>query len=64
MKSMIRVTRLPSPSVAAQSLPSNLKKKRWKPLKGAWIGKVEIVGDIVGFETTHLWDALRKGQEI
>lgn len=41
-----------------------LKKKRWKPLKGAWIGKVEIVGDIVGFETTHLWDALRKEQEI
>ena len=41
-----------------------LKKKRWKPLKGAWIGKIEIVGDIVGFETTHLWDALRKEQEI
>ena len=25
-----------------------------------WIGKVEIVGDIVNLDTTDLWDALRK----
>ena len=27
---------------------------------GSLIGKVEIVGDIVHFDTTDLWDALRK----
>ncbi len=36
-----------------------VKKKSWKSPKGAWIGKVEIVGDIVNFDTSHLWDALR-----
>jgi antitoxin (DNA-binding transcriptional repressor) of toxin-antitoxin stability system len=36
-----------------------VKKKSWKSLKGAWIGKVKIVGDIVEFDTTHLWDACR-----
>ena len=35
-------------------------KKVWKSPKGAWIGKVKIVGDIVEFDTTRLWDALRK----
>lgn len=38
-----------------------VKKKLWKSPKGAWIGKVKIVGDIVEFDTTHLWHALRKG---
>ena len=37
-----------------------IKKKQWKSPKGAWAGKVEIVGDIVNFDTSHLWDALRK----
>ena len=37
-----------------------VKKKSWKSLKGAWTGKVEITGDIVNFETTDLWDALRR----
>ena len=36
-----------------------VKNESWKSLKGAWTGKVEIAGDIVNFETTHLWDALR-----
>jgi hypothetical protein len=38
-----------------------VKKKSWKSPKGAWIGKVKIVGDIVEFDTTHLWHALRNG---
>ena len=37
-----------------------IKKKPWKSSKGAWIGKVEIVGDIVGFDTIPFWDALRE----
>jgi hypothetical protein len=36
-----------------------VKKKSWKSPKGAWIGKVKIVGGIVEFDTTHLWDACR-----
>jgi prevent-host-death family protein len=37
-----------------------MKKRPWKSPKGAWVGKVKIVGDIVNFDTSHLWDALRK----
>jgi len=37
-----------------------LRRRPWKSPRGAWIGKVEIVGDIVGFDTSHLWDALRR----
>jgi prevent-host-death family protein len=40
-----------------------VKRKPWKSLKGAWIGKVEIVGDILNFESSDLWDALRKDWE-
>jgi hypothetical protein len=38
----------------------SVKKKRWKSPKGAWIGKVKIVGNIVEFDATSLWDAFRK----
>jgi prevent-host-death family protein len=38
-----------------------LKKKPWKSLKGAWIGKIEIAGDIVNLDTPPLWNALRQG---
>ena len=38
-----------------------VKKKAWKSPKGAWVGKVEIIGDIVEFSSARLWDALRKG---
>ena len=31
-----------------------------KSPKGAWIGKVEILGDIVRLDTTRYWEALRK----
>ena len=37
-----------------------VKKTRWKSPEGAWIGKVEIVGDIVNFDSSDLWDALQK----
>jgi prevent-host-death family protein len=36
------------------------KRKPFKSLKGAWAGKVEVVGDIVNFDTSHLWDVLRE----
>jgi hypothetical protein len=26
-------------------------------------GKLEITGDIVNFDTSHLWDAVRKDRE-
>ncbi|HTA71846.1 MAG TPA: type II toxin-antitoxin system Phd/YefM family antitoxin [Bryobacteraceae bacterium] len=35
-----------------------VKKRSWKSPKGAWIGKVKIVGDIVEFDTARFWDAL------
>jgi prevent-host-death family protein len=37
-----------------------IRKKPWKSPKGAWIGKVQIVGDIVNFDTSNLWNSLRK----
>jgi prevent-host-death family protein len=40
-----------------------VKKKPWKSPMGDWIGKVEIVGDIVNFDSSDLWDALRKDRE-
>jgi hypothetical protein len=39
--------------------PRPSKKKHRRSPKGAWIGKVEIVGNIVEFDTTALWEALR-----
>ena len=32
------------------------KKKGHKSLRGAWVGKIEIVGDIVNEDTSHLWE--------
>ena len=37
--------------------------KRPKSPKGAWVGKVRIVGDIVRFDTTPYWEVLRKDRE-
>lgn len=36
------------------------KKRRFKSTAGILEGKIEILGDIVNFETTDLWEALRK----
>ena len=38
---------------------SRAKKTAWKSPANSWAGKMEIVGDIVNFDTTELWDALR-----
>ena len=55
----ITVTKRGRPVATLQAV----KKKPWKSPRGAWIGKVEIVGDIVNVDTPHLWDALREDQE-
>jgi len=36
------------------------ERKRWKSPLGAWAGKVEITGDIVNTDHSHLWEALRE----
>jgi prevent-host-death family protein len=38
-------------------------KKKWKSPIGILEGKVKILGDIVNFETTDLWEALRKDED-
>ncbi|HEY2844832.1 MAG TPA: type II toxin-antitoxin system Phd/YefM family antitoxin [Bryobacteraceae bacterium] len=38
---------------------SPAKKTVWKSPKGMWIGKVDIVGDIVA-DTSELWEVLRE----
>ncbi|MEX2262226.1 MAG: type II toxin-antitoxin system prevent-host-death family antitoxin [Bryobacteraceae bacterium] len=40
-----------------------VSKKPWKSPKGAWAGKVEIVGDIVNLDTSHLWDVVGQDSE-
>jgi prevent-host-death family protein len=40
------------------------KKKRRKSSMGSWAGKAEIVGDIVNFDTSHLWSALREDPDL
>jgi prevent-host-death family protein len=36
------------------------KKPAWKSPKDILKGKLEITGDIVNFDTSDLWDALRR----
>ena len=43
---------------------SPAKKTEWKSPAGILEGKVKIVGDIVNFETTELWDALRQDEDL
>jgi prevent-host-death family protein len=38
---------------------SAAKKTAWRSPAGILAGKVEILGDIVHFDTTDLWDALK-----
>jgi prevent-host-death family protein len=40
-----------------------VKAKRWKSPAGSWAGKVEIVGDIVNTDDSHLWEMLREVEE-
>lgn len=37
-----------------------VKKRPWKSPKGAWTGKIEIVGDIVNLNSSHLWETLHE----
>jgi prevent-host-death family protein len=38
---------------------SPVKKPAWKSPAGILAGKLKITGDIVNFDTSDLWDALR-----
>jgi prevent-host-death family protein len=42
---------------------SAAKKPVWKSPAGILAGKVEITGDIVNFDTSELWDALRPDED-
>jgi antitoxin (DNA-binding transcriptional repressor) of toxin-antitoxin stability system len=57
MRNWITVTKRGRPVATLQPM----MKRPWKSPKGAWIGKVQIVGDTVNFDTSHLWDCLHKG---
>lgn len=37
--------------------------KKWKSPAGILTGKVKIVGDIVNFDSSDLWDALRRDED-
>ncbi len=37
-----------------------VRKDPWKSPKGAWTGKLEIAGDIVNFDSSPLWESLRR----
>jgi prevent-host-death family protein len=37
-----------------------VKKQPWKSPKGAWAGKVKIVGDIVNTDMADLWDVVSR----
>ncbi len=39
------------------------RRKPWKSTKGILVGKVKIAGDIVSFNTAHLWDAVREMEQ-
>jgi prevent-host-death family protein len=39
---------------------SPAKKPAWKSPAGILAGKLKITGDIVNFDTSDLWDALRR----
>jgi antitoxin (DNA-binding transcriptional repressor) of toxin-antitoxin stability system len=34
-------------------------RKPWTNPAGSWAGDIEIVGDIVNFDTTPMWNALK-----
>jgi prevent-host-death family protein len=53
----ITVTKRGRPVVIVK--PAN--KTRYKSPRGAWFGKIKIVGDIASEDTSHLWNVLREG---
>jgi prevent-host-death family protein len=42
---------------------SAAKKPVWRSSRGILAGKLKIVGDIVNFDTSELWDALRHDED-
>ena len=42
---------------------SAAKKPKWRSPAGVLAGKVKITGDIVNFDTSELWDALRPDED-
>ena len=39
-------------------------RKPWKSPAGCLAGKVEIIGDIVNYDTSHLWNCLKPDEEV
>ena len=39
-------------------------RKPWKNPAGSLAGEIEIIGDIVNYDTSHLWNALKSNEEI
>ena len=56
----IVVTRHGKP--VAQLVPP--ARKPWKSPAGILAGEIEIIGDIVNYDTSHLWNALKPDEEI
>ena len=42
---------------------SAAKKPAFRSSKGILAGKIKIMGDIVNFDTSDLWDALRRDED-
>ena len=42
---------------------SAAKKPGWRSPRGVLEGKIKIVGDIVNFDTSDLWDALKRDED-
>jgi prevent-host-death family protein len=51
----ITITRRGRPVAVLSQAP----RKGWKSPGNSWAGKMQIVGDIVNYDTSDLWDALR-----
>ncbi|MBV8847493.1 MAG: type II toxin-antitoxin system Phd/YefM family antitoxin [Bryobacterales bacterium] len=51
----ITVTKRGHPVAVVKPAP-----KKYKSLRNRWAGKIQILGDIVNFDTSHLWEALKK----
>ncbi len=56
----IVVTRHGKP--VAQLVPP--ARKPWKSPAGSLAGEIKIIGDIVNYDTSHLWNALKPDEEI
>jgi antitoxin (DNA-binding transcriptional repressor) of toxin-antitoxin stability system len=41
-----------------------VKRRPFKSSEGAWIGKVEIVGDLDQTDTADLWDVVRNPNQL